>query len=292
MKIKFLGKNNFNRIFAAIFVLSAALFPAAAFEAEVVSVSGKAQVSSNGGASWSEIRNGDRIQQGALIQTAFKSELALRIKGSSVQLGPMSRVKIEELSESGGKDNTRISMDVGSLKSNVKKVEDRRAGFTVRGPAATASVRGTEFEYSVAYKGAAVQVSEGNVAVWKTGSSAAPASDAEGAEGDSPALNGNDAATAQNISDGQAPAGAWTVSVGQTAAFEDGGRRELSAAKNASERAFNLGGAVGNMAAAEMMGGMTGGPDSMNAGFGSGPMGSAGAGTSSLRVLVKFASEP
>jgi hypothetical protein len=154
------------RFFLAIFVasLSFALF---AYDAEVIEIQGRAQVSSNG-TSWSPLNVGSVISQGATIQTAFKSSLKFKLKGTTVNVGAMTRIKVEELSESPSKDNAVLSVKTGSLVSNVKKVEDRRVGFTIKGPAATASVRGTIFGIECRYKSDTVTGQESQTAVWAT----------------------------------------------------------------------------------------------------------------------------
>ncbi len=154
------------RFFLAIFIasLSFALF---AYDAEVIEIQGRAQVSSNG-TSWSPLNVGSVISQGATIQTAFKSSLKLKLKGTTVNVGAMTRIKVEELSESPAKDNAVLSVKTGSLVSNVKKVEDRRVGFTIKGPAATASVRGTVFGIECQYLADTVSGQESQTAVWPT----------------------------------------------------------------------------------------------------------------------------
>ena len=100
---------------ALVSLTAAALF---AYEAEVLSVQGKAQLS-NDGTSWTPVSSGTVIGQGTTIQTGFKSYLKIKFKGSVVDLGPMTRIKVEELSESADKDNAVVSMKVGSLLSNL-----------------------------------------------------------------------------------------------------------------------------------------------------------------------------
>ncbi len=154
------------KLLAAFFAasLSCALF---AYDAEVIEIQGKAQFSFNG-TSWTPLNVGSVVSQGATIQTAFKSSLKLKLKGTTVSVGAMSRVKIEELGESPDKDNAVLSVKTGSLVSNVKKVEDRRVGFTIKGPAATASVRGTIFGIECQYLADTVSGQESQTAVWPT----------------------------------------------------------------------------------------------------------------------------
>lgn len=189
-------------LLAAIFCLTAAaLF---AYDAQVLSIQGKANYS-NDGSSWTPLSEGTVLGQGATIQTSFKSSLKVKFKGSVVDLGPMTRIKIEELSESSSKDNAVVSMKLGTLVSNVKKVEDRRAGFTIRGPAVTASVRGTIVKEECGYNVDTVTAIESVTAVWLT------------SKGEGSAQEISDSSnSAQAVSGGLAAAGACALSQGQS----------------------------------------------------------------------------
>ncbi len=140
-------------------------------QATVVSTKGKTEMQSGG--SWIALKPGDNIGQGTVIQTGFKSELVLKIKESTVTVAPLSRLTIQTLTErqgtngASGKDETSIRLATGSLKSNIQKSEDRRVGFTVRSPVATASVRGTEFVFTTKFRGTALSTTAGIVAFWK-----------------------------------------------------------------------------------------------------------------------------
>ena len=156
-------------------VLSAFAFSSFAaqqtMQATVISTKGKAEMQSGG--TWVALKPGDNIDQGTEIQTGFKSELVLKIKESTVTVAPLSRLTLQTLAErqgikgSAGKDETFIRLATGSIKSNVQKTADRRVGFTVRSPVATASVRGTEFEFTTRFRGTALSTTAGIVAFWK-----------------------------------------------------------------------------------------------------------------------------
>ena len=152
-------------------IFTAVAFTSFAMQAQVVSTKGKAEVQ-NGG-TWVALKPGDSLDQGSVIQTGFKSEVILKIKESTVTVAPLSRLTLQTLAEreglSGakGKDETTIFLDTGSLKSNVQKSADRRVGFTVRSPVATASVRGTIFDFATKYKSVSLNTKQGSVAFWK-----------------------------------------------------------------------------------------------------------------------------
>ena len=257
-------------LFAIVSLLAAGLF---AYDAEVLSVEGRAQYSSNG-TSWTPISVGTKISQGATIQTAFKSALKLRFKGAVVDLGPMTRIKIDELSETPAKDNAVVSMKIGTLTSNVKKVEDRRAGFTIKGPAATASVRGTIVRQECGYNCDTVIAIESSTAVWPT------------SKGEGSALEiSSDGNSAVAISDGLAVAGACTLSQGQSTSVN-----ELEGLKkpygSAQEKAYYIGGGATNMASQEAVGRTLFNSVSANE-----PAGGVG-GQGKIEVKVVFGSNP
>lgn len=159
-------------IFAA---LASSLF---AMQAQVVSATGKAEVQK--GSSWVALKAGDVLDAGSVIQTGFKSELVLKIKESTVTVSALTRITLQTLAEregisgSQGKDETTIFLDTGSLKSNVQKSADRRVGFTVRSPVATASVRGTAFKFLARFKKNTLETERGKVAFGRTGKQEEP----------------------------------------------------------------------------------------------------------------------
>lgn len=138
----------------------------APFEATVVSAKGKTEVQRAG--VWTALTTGNSVSRGDIIQTGFKSELILKIKNSTVTVSPMSRITVEQLAEKKDKDETKLFLDTGSVRSNIKKTEDRRVGFTVRSPVATASVRGTEFSVKNIYGGTEIIGYEGETSTWKS----------------------------------------------------------------------------------------------------------------------------
>lgn len=128
----------------AIALFSASLF---AIDAKVESVSGKVQVQKGG--AWRDLRVGEVISKGDMIQTGFKSEAVFVISSqnssSKVKISQLSRLTIEQMVENSSGDTTSVYLTTGSVRSEIKKTKDLRTSYTVRSPVATASVRGTEF---------------------------------------------------------------------------------------------------------------------------------------------------
>lgn len=206
----FLAANSFN-------------FAQNSIKAVVLDAKGKAEVqdSQNVG-KWISLKPGMELEKGALIQTGFKSELTLKIKGSKVTVQQLTRLTLEQLAENEKKDDIKLYLDTGSVKSNVKKLNDKPVGFKVRTPVATASVRGTVLEVKNGFRTTDVKTHEGVVAVWKSKNSKVEAAETEG--------------ETESLSDG-APADYFTVTKGQSAGFSNNGyvsTPENNARKNAS----------------------------------------------------------
>ncbi len=113
-----------------------------ALEAKVVSVTGK--VEQQRGSSWIAVKQGDTLQKGAVISTGFNSSAVLSVSDSTITVGALTRMTIEQLASNAYKDDTQVFIDSGKISADVKHTEDRRSDFKVRSPVATASVRGTQ----------------------------------------------------------------------------------------------------------------------------------------------------
>lgn len=146
-----------------------------AIEAKVVSVTGKVQ--KQRGAAWVDLKPGDVISKGELIQTGFKSEAVLSLTSanqkSTINIAPLSRVTIEQLSETNTEDTASVAVTSGSVKSDIQRTKDNRVNYSVRSPVATASVRGTIVGVAVKYDGVNVSAERGEVEAWYNGGKAA-----------------------------------------------------------------------------------------------------------------------
>lgn len=212
------------KLMAILSIAVIATLTATSMEATVVSAKGKAEVQK--GNSWATLSVGNSLKKGDVIQTGFKSEVILKIKNSTVTVAPLSRITIEQLAEKNGSDDTRLFLDTGSLKSDVKKTEDRRVGFTVRSPVATASVRGTVMSVTNAFRSTQVRGFEGSVSTWKSsGTQTAEVATDDGASSSAEVTG----------------AGAVLVKKNMTSSFT--ANSSTSPMENAAKQAVDLGGA-------------------------------------------------
>lgn len=128
----------------SLFVLSAAF--AADPSAQVRSFSGKVEYRIGSG-SWAPLSPGLQLPLGSTISTGFDSRAVLEIGPSTLTIAPLTRMTINDLIEKNGLVSTAIQLQVGKIKTQVKKVEGIQNDFVIKSPVATASVRGTDFDF-------------------------------------------------------------------------------------------------------------------------------------------------
>ena len=212
------------KIMAVSLMFAGSFAFADALDAVVVSSTGKVEVQN--GAQWVPVKEGDVLKKGSVVQTGFKSELVLKVKESNMKISQLTRMVIENLSAGSDKDDTRIFIDTGSVRSEVNRSGARKVGFTVRSPVATASVRGTIVKLSNEYRGAKVETERGVVLAWPTTVSEPVVEEEQSSE-----ETDGTAETDGSIADGalssqsieNAPANSVTITKAQTSGFSSSG---------------------------------------------------------------------
>ncbi len=139
-------------------LLSAGLF--AETSAVVKSFSGKVEIRTPG-SGWAAVQSGQRIPTGATISTGFRSEAVLEVGTATLEVKPLTRMRLDELIEKEGTVKTDLYLRVGRVKANVSRTQGLQNDFRLRSPVSTAAVRGTSFTYD----GTTLDVDEGLVAM-------------------------------------------------------------------------------------------------------------------------------
>jgi hypothetical protein len=114
--------------------------------AVVKSFTGKVEYRSGSG-SWAPVSAGMKLPLGATISTGFDSRAVLEIAATTINVAPLTRMRIDQLSEKEGVATTGVTLQVGKVKADVKPVEGLQTDFVIKSPVTTASVRGTVFEF-------------------------------------------------------------------------------------------------------------------------------------------------
>lgn len=185
-------------------------------DASVVSITGKVEIQKNG--QWVALKKGDKVSQNAVISTGFKSSAVLSFNNTVFTLSPLTRITLEELSETSDKESAQIYLDVGKVKSSVSKTQNKRINYSVRGPVATASVRGTIFTSSASGE---FTCEQGGIDVHKTPKSKVGANKNTPSSSESPKDGETNAFTKPSDISPDSPATSIVLTPGQTVSFSE-----------------------------------------------------------------------
>ena len=119
---------------------------------------GKVEIKAGAG-EWQAVKAGMTLDTGASISTGFSSTAMLDLGTSTLKVAPLTRMQLVELIARQGSVSTTLALRVGKVNAEVKTAQGLRQDFTLKGPQATAAVRGTEFEFD----GVSVKVINGLV---------------------------------------------------------------------------------------------------------------------------------
>ena len=119
---------------------------AAALTATITEVAGKVECKLPG-KDWVAAKTGTVLPAGSLISTGFKSTAILKTESATLTVKPVTRLSLEELVKSEGTTKTQMFLMAGRVKAEVTPRKGEQAELKVKSPTATASVRGTGFEF-------------------------------------------------------------------------------------------------------------------------------------------------
>jgi hypothetical protein len=123
-------------------------------------INGTVEVKAPGSTAWVSAAVGDRVENRTVISTGFKSTAALVVGNSVITVRPVTRLTLEEMVRSREGEQVSLRLQTGRIRADVKPPVEGNIAFTVRSPIATASVRGTSFEFDTE----TLRVAEGRVA--------------------------------------------------------------------------------------------------------------------------------
>jgi len=90
---------------------------------------------------------GDTVAADTVISTGFKSTAIIDIGGSSITVRPLTRLSLAEIQSVSDTEMLNVKLQTGRIKVDVKPPAGTKANCTIQSPSATASVRGTSFEF-------------------------------------------------------------------------------------------------------------------------------------------------
>ena len=105
-------------------------------------------------------RAGSEVAQDTIVSTGFKSSAIIAVGSSVITVRPLTRLSLAEIRSASGTEDLNVSLQTGRVRVDVKPAAGTKANCTVQSPSATASVRGTSFDFDTVN----VDVYEGTVA--------------------------------------------------------------------------------------------------------------------------------
>ncbi|MDR2575353.1 MAG: FecR domain-containing protein [Treponema sp.] len=92
-------------------------------------------------------KTGDRISQDTVISTGFKSSALVEVGNAIITVRPLTLLTLKEIGSDSRGENLSMSLRSGRVRVELTPPAGTKASMSVSSPAATASVRGTIFEF-------------------------------------------------------------------------------------------------------------------------------------------------
>jgi hypothetical protein len=108
---------------------------------------GNVEVKPDPNGEWVPARAGMALNSGSFISTGFKSSAIVVIGSANILIRPLTCLSLGTIIEQRNSDQIDLKLQTGRIRVEVKPPQDRPVNFTVSSPIATASVRGTEFDF-------------------------------------------------------------------------------------------------------------------------------------------------
>ena len=110
-------------------------------------LTGTVEIKRSGQTTFIPAKAGDTIAQDTVVSTGFKSSALISVGNSIITVRPLTRLTLAEMSATAGTESINVSLQTGRVRVDVDPPAGSRTNMSVRGPNATASVRGTSFEF-------------------------------------------------------------------------------------------------------------------------------------------------
>jgi hypothetical protein len=138
-----------NRILKTLIVILPLLIAPVlhAQEAVIRDISGTVEYRTAGSDTWAPASRGQSLPMDAVISTSVRSTAIIEIGNVVLTVRPLTRLSILELSRTENTEKIELDLTAGRVRAEIISVEGASTDFTVRSSSATASVRGTEFEF-------------------------------------------------------------------------------------------------------------------------------------------------
>jgi len=131
----------------AILLLFSAALCVSAQNGIIRELTGTVELKRPGTTVFTAARTGDSLSQDTVISTGFKSTAIIEIGSTVINVRPLTRLSLTEIAESSGNEILNVNLQAGRVRVDVNPPAGNRASATIISPVATASVRGTCFDF-------------------------------------------------------------------------------------------------------------------------------------------------
>ncbi|MCL2043373.1 MAG: FecR family protein [Treponema sp.] len=134
------------KIILAIFCAAIA-FNAFAQNGVIRELSGTVEIKAPGSTDFTPASMGSQISPNTVISTAFNSSALIAVGSTLLTVRPLTRLTLTEIQAAAGSETLNVNLQAGRVRVDVNPPAGTRATMQVSSPNATASVRGTSFEF-------------------------------------------------------------------------------------------------------------------------------------------------
>jgi hypothetical protein len=109
--------------------------------------SGTVELKSPGASDFVPAKAGDKVSQQTVVSTGFKSTALIEVGGAVLTVRPLTRLTLTEISASMNSETLNLNLQTGRVRVEMNPPAGGKAVMSVKSPIATASVRGTSFDF-------------------------------------------------------------------------------------------------------------------------------------------------
>jgi len=131
--------------FLALLMVTAVL--AFAQSGVIKELTGEVELKPAGASAFVPATAGATVARDTVVSTGFKGTAIIAVGSSVITVRPLTRLTLAEIQTTSTTENINVNLQAGRVKVDVKPPAGTKANFTVQSPSATASVRGTSFDF-------------------------------------------------------------------------------------------------------------------------------------------------
>ena len=132
-------------VFVFLFIMTA--FVAFSQNGVIRELAGSVEIKRAGDANFIAASAGDILREDTVISTGFRSTALIEVGSTLLTVRPLTRLSLMEIRSSAGTETINVNLQAGRVRVDVNPPAGTRANMQVTSPVATASVRGTSFEF-------------------------------------------------------------------------------------------------------------------------------------------------